>query len=164
MWLCASLSVQPSPFAPREKVVILVRLYLRAGWPVICIAPRQDSLVVRYDVSDGLHIRWRETAPDRGLLTFALAEIDALHSQWPETLQCNIVIERAPLSLACDADDGEQPRFLAQVELDLGRRSPRVKAKVLHSDLYAALRAAFGDLRDAMPTYVGNDVTAEAAA
>lgn len=114
-------------------------------------------------MSDGLHIRWRETAPDRGLLTFALAEIDALHSQWPETLQCNIVIERAPLSLA-SAADSDEPRYHAQVELDLGRRSPRVKAKVLHSDLYAALRAAFSDLRDAMPAYAGNDVSAEVAA
>jgi hypothetical protein len=39
-----------------------------------------------------------------------------------------------------------------------------MKAKVLHSDLYAALRAAFSDLRDAMPVYAGNDVTAEVAA
>jgi ribosome-associated translation inhibitor RaiA len=96
-------------------------------------------------------------------LTFALAEIEALHSQWPETLQCNIIIERAPLSLAC-GPDGDEPRYQAQVELDLGRRSPRVKAKVMHTDLYAALRAAFGDLRDTMPTYAGNDVTAAVAA
>jgi hypothetical protein len=110
-------------------------------------------------VSDGLHIRWRETAPDRGLLTYALAEIDALHGTWPETLQCNIVIERARL-LVATAD-----------EADLGRRSPRVKARALHSDLYAALRAAFGDLRDAMPVYTGhndyaahNEVRSEVAA
>ena len=118
-------------------------------------------------MSDGLHIRWRETAPDRGLLTYALAEIDALHSTWPETLQCNIVIERAPMLVATldEADLSDGPRFHAQVELDLGRRSPRVKARALHSDLYAALRAAFGDLRDAMPAYVGhNDVSAEVAA
>lgn len=115
-------------------------------------------------MSDGLHIRWRETAPDRGLLTFALAEIDALHSQWPETLQCNIVIERAPLALATETDEAEQPRYHAQVELDLGRRSPRVKAKVVHTDLYAALRAAFSDLRDTMPIYAGNDVPAEVVA
>ncbi|MEY4514470.1 MAG: hypothetical protein RLZZ450_6592 [Pseudomonadota bacterium] len=120
-------------------------------------------------MSDGLHIRWRETAPDRGLLTFALAEIDALHSQWPETLQCNIVIERAPLLLAADADAdadaNDEPRYYAQVELDLGRRSPRVNARVLHGDLYVALRAAFTDLRVAMPTYVGHtDVSAEVAA
>jgi hypothetical protein len=117
-------------------------------------------------VSDGLHIRWRETAPDRGLLTFALAEIDALHSQWPETMQCNIVIEPA-CTLVATADDVErsdEPRFHAQVELDLGRRSPRVKAKALHSDLYAALSAAFGELRVTMPTYAGHDATAEVAA
>jgi len=106
-------------------------------------------------VSDGLHIRWRETAPDRGLLAFALAEIDALHGTWPETLQCNIIIERAP-SVA-----GEEPRYHAHVELDLGRRSPRVRAKSLDADAYAALKNAFGDLRDAMPVYAGlNDVAA----
>jgi len=116
---------------------------------------------MRCCVSDGLHIRWRETAPDRGLLTFALAEIDALHSTWPETLQCNIVIERARLLVATadEADLSDEPHFHAQVELDLGRRSPPVRARALHSDLYAALRTAFGDLRDAMPAYTGhNDI------
>lgn len=118
-------------------------------------------------MSDGLHIRWRETAPDRGLLTYALAEIDALHSTWPETLQCNIVIERAPMLVATadEADLGDEPRFHAQVELDLGRRSPRVKARVLHKDLYAALRVAFSDLRAAMPIHgAHHDVSTEAAA
>jgi hypothetical protein len=99
-------------------------------------------------VSDGLHIRWRETAPDRGLLSFALAELDVLHCTWPETLQCNIVIERAPSASA------GSPRFQAHVELKLGLRSPVVKAAALSDDLYAALRSAFGDLRAAMPEYV----------
>lgn len=98
-------------------------------------------------MSDGLHIRWRETAPDRGLLSFALAEIDALHGTWPETLQCNIVIERAPTAVE------DEPRFQAHVEVDLGRRSQRVKAHSLHSDLYAALSEAFGDIRASMPVY-----------
>lgn len=106
-------------------------------------------------MSDGLHIRWRETAPDQGLLAFALAEIDGLHSAWPETLQCNIVIDRVPSVLP------DEPRYRAHVELNLGRRSPRVNACAHGEDLYVALRSAFRDLRDAMPTYVGiNDVAA----
>ncbi|MET0341767.1 MAG: hypothetical protein ABW252_12255 [Polyangiales bacterium] len=104
-------------------------------------------------MSDGLHIRWRETAPDRGLLSFALSEIDALHGAWPETLQCNIVIERAP----SERGNGQ---IHAHVELDLGRRSPRVKAKALDADPYAALRHAFGELRTRMPRYAGDDVAA----
>lgn len=106
-------------------------------------------------MSDGLHIRWRETAPDQGLLSFALAEIDALHSTWPETLQCNIVIDRVPSVLP------DEPRFQAHVELNLGRRSPKVAADARSEDLYVALRRAFGELRDAMPTYAGlHDVAA----
>lgn len=104
-------------------------------------------------MTDGLHIRWRETAPDRGLLSFALSQIDALHGVWPETLQCNIVIERAP------ADRGHG-QIRADVELDLGRRSPRVRAKALSVDPYAALRRAFGELRDNLPPYAGDDVAA----
>ena len=100
-------------------------------------------------MSDGLHIRWRETAPDRGLLSFALAEIDLLHSAWPETLQCNIVIERAPSAST------ETPAYLANVELELGRRSPRVSAKGLSGDVYSALRSAFRGLRESMPSYTG---------
>ena len=98
-------------------------------------------------MSDGLHIRWRETAPDRGLLSFALAELDVLHCTWPETLQCNIVIERAPSA-------SESVRYQAHVELKLGLRSPVVRAAAVSEDLYAALRSAFGDLRAAMPEYV----------
>lgn len=109
-------------------------------------------------MSDGLHIRWRETAPDRGLLAFALAEIDALHGAWPETLQCNIVIERAPSPTQC-AEHGEGCRgegcaeFYAHVELELGRRSPRVYAEGRDQDVYSALRSAFHELRDSMPAY-----------
>jgi len=104
-------------------------------------------------VSDGLHIRWRETAPDRGLLSFALSEIDALHATWPETLQCNIVIERAP-------SGSDEERFHAHVELDLGRRSPRLRARGLEGDAYAALRCAFGELRSSMPAYTTTGIEA----
>lgn len=105
-------------------------------------------------MSDGLRIRWRETAPDRGVLAFALSEIDALHAAWPETVQCNILIERGVGSGA--ARDG----FHADVELDLGRRSPRVRATARSADAYAALRSAFSDLRDNMPAYAANNAAA----
>ena len=103
-------------------------------------------------MSDGLHIRWRETAPDRGLLAFALSEIDALHATWPETVQCNIVIERAPVAAA-----SEEPGIHAHVELVLGRRSPRLRAKALSGDAYAALRSAFSELRENMPSQTGSE-------
>jgi hypothetical protein len=104
-------------------------------------------------VSDGLHIRWRETAPDRGLLSFALSELEVLHTAWPETLQCNIVIERAP-------SEHGNGQFHAHVELDLGRRSPRVRAKALSPDAYVALHSAFDDLRIRMPRYARDDAVA----
>lgn len=104
-------------------------------------------------MSDGLHIRWRETAPDRGLLAFALSEIDALHATWPETVQCNIIIERAPASTTEGQDEA---RIHAHVELNLGRRSPRVSAKALSEDAYGALRSAFSSLRESMPSYGGS--------
>jgi hypothetical protein len=97
---------------------------------------------------DGLRIRWRETAPDRGLLTLALSEMDVLHCAWPETMQCNIVIERVPAASAGD-------EIRADVELVLGRRSPRVRAKARAADPYIALRDAFDDLRNSMPPYAG---------
>lgn len=105
-------------------------------------------------MSDGLHIRWRETPPDRGLLAFALAEIDLLHSTWPETLECNIVIGRA------SAGEGGDRRFRADVELELDRKSPPLRAQALSDDAYGALRRAFGDLRGCMPPYSGSDVAA----
>src|SRR4051794_335147 len=107
---------------------------------------------MRCHVSDGLHIRWRETAPDRGLLSFALAELDALHSTWPETLQCNIVVERAPvLALAPEGAlrslSESEPRYQMNVELDLGHRAPRVKAHALGCDLYTAISRAFSEIK-----------------
>ncbi|HEY6880106.1 MAG TPA: hypothetical protein VI299_18910 [Polyangiales bacterium] len=95
--------------------------------------------------SDGLFIKWRETPPDRGMLDFALAELDVLHARWPETVQCNIVIERAPTALAAEA------RFRAHVQIELNRRGSAVSAKAVSDDAYAALRRAFGDLRNCTP-------------
>ena len=96
--------------------------------------------------SDGLHIRWRETAPDRGVLDFALAQLDDLHNRWPETVQCNIVIERAPSVLTT------QLRYSAHLKIELNRRGDCVKAKAIGDDPYAAIRCAFGDVRNCMPT------------
>jgi hypothetical protein len=95
--------------------------------------------------SDGLHIRWRETAPDRGVLDFALAQLDDLHIRWPETVQCNIVIERAPSAVTA------QLRYRAHLSIELNRRGDAVTAKATGDDPYAALRCAFGDLRNCMP-------------
>ncbi len=99
-------------------------------------------------MSDGVHIRWRETAPDRGLLSFALSELDALHSAWPETLECNIVIERA--AQAADQRGAEPSGFHADVELDLGWRSPRLHAAAQSENAYGALRSAFDALRQSL--------------
>jgi hypothetical protein len=95
--------------------------------------------------SDGLYIRWRETAPDRGVLDFALAQLEDLHLRWPETVQCNIVIERAPCAV------GNQLRYRAHLSIELNRRGDAVTAKALGDDPYAAIRCAFGDLRNCMP-------------
>jgi hypothetical protein len=107
--------------------------------------------------SDGLHFRWRETAPDQGLLTFALSELDDMHGSWPDPVQCNIIVERSPTSGI--ASEGVGPsalcklasRYRAHVEIKLGRRTPSVLAKATGDDPYAALRRAFGDLRHCMP-------------
>lgn len=95
--------------------------------------------------SDGLYIRWRETAPDRGVLAFALEQLDALHLLWPETVQCNIMIERAPCAMPT------QPRYQAQLTIELNRRGQAVKARATGDDPYAAIRCAFGDIRNCMP-------------
>lgn len=95
--------------------------------------------------SDGLYIKWRETAPDRDVLDFALAELDVLHARWPETVQCNIVIERAPSAVARDT------RYRAHVQIELNRRGDAVNANAISDDPYAALRRAFGDLRNCTP-------------
>jgi hypothetical protein len=95
--------------------------------------------------SDGLHIRWRETAPDRGVLDFALKQLDSLHERWPETVQCNIVIERAPCAAA------DTLRYRAHLTIELNRRGASVQAKATGDDPYAAIRCAFGDVRNCMP-------------
>ncbi|HEX5656767.1 MAG TPA: hypothetical protein VFX59_06210 [Polyangiales bacterium] len=95
--------------------------------------------------SDGLYIRWRETAPDRGVLDFALKQLEDLHTRWPETVQCNILIERAP------SGSTTQLRYCAHLSIELNRRGDAVKAKATGDDPYAAIRCAFGDLRNCMP-------------
>jgi ribosome-associated translation inhibitor RaiA len=103
--------------------------------------------------SDGLYIKWRETAPDRGVLDFALAQLEGLHTSWPETVQCNIVIERAPSVVECTPGaTAAQLRYSAQLTIELNRRGMAVKAKATGDDPYAAIRCAFGDLRNCMPT------------
>jgi hypothetical protein len=94
-------------------------------------------------VNDGLNIRWRQTAPDRNLVALALMELDALHAQWPETVQCDIVIERAgPLSANL---------YQVSVDIDFGlvarARGESAEAQAVALDIGAALRAAFGKLR-----------------
>lgn len=93
-------------------------------------------------MDDGLNIRWRQTAPDRSLVSLALAELDALHTQWPETMQCDIVIERAgPLNMSA---------YRVSVEIDFGlvarARGDGVGANATARDIPTALRAAFGRL------------------
>ncbi len=95
--------------------------------------------------ADGLYIRWRETAPDRGVLDHALQQLEELHTRWPETVQCNIVIERAPCAVA------EQPRYRATLTIELNRRGGAVRAKATGDDPYAAIRFAFGDVMHCMP-------------
>jgi hypothetical protein len=94
-------------------------------------------------VDDGLNIRWRQTAPDRSLVSAALDELSALHAQWPETMQCDIVIERAgPLSAKL---------YRVSVEIDFGlvarARGEGAEAEAVALDIDTALRAAFGKLR-----------------
>jgi hypothetical protein len=94
-------------------------------------------------MDDGLNIRWRLTAPDRSLVSLALEELDALHAQWPETMQCDIVIERAgPLHLS---------GYRVSVEIDFGliarARGDGAGAKATANDMAVALRDAFGKLR-----------------
>lgn len=96
--------------------------------------------------ADGLHIRWRETAPDRGVLDFALAQLDELHVRWPETVECKILIERAP----CSAASASQ-RYRAQLVIELNCRGAAVKAGATGDDPYAAIRRAFGDLQNCLP-------------
>lgn len=94
-------------------------------------------------MDDGLNIRWRQTAPDRGLVTLALEELQALHAQWPETMQCEIVIERAG-QVGGDS-------YRVSVEIDFGlmarARGEGVHARATSREIAGALRAAFAKLR-----------------
>jgi|GEM_PF-4555767 len=94
-------------------------------------------------MSDGFFIRFREMAPEEGLLNLALAEISSLHDTWPERLQCNIVIAHGSRELAGGG-------FNAQVEVELGRGAPIAGAADCE-DPYAALRTAFRSLRQQIP-------------
>ena len=93
-------------------------------------------------MNDGLNIRWRQTAPDRSLVALALAELDALHAQWPGTMQCDIVIERAGTV--------SREQYRAQVAIDFGlvarARGESASAEATETDIAAALRAAFDKL------------------
>ncbi len=94
-------------------------------------------------MDDGLNIRWRQTAPDRGLVTLALAELQALDAQWPGTKQCEIVIERAG---QLRPDD-----YRVSVQIDFGlvarARGAGVSARATSREIAEALRAAFARLR-----------------
>lgn len=96
---------------------------------------------------DGLNIRWRETAPDRALITMALAELELLHQGGCDAMQCEIVIERVSQRSAT--------MYRARVDLagGLGRRErdKHVQVDALSSEPSRALRSAFNKLKLAMP-------------
>jgi hypothetical protein len=105
-------------------------------------------------VDHGLNIRWRQTAPERGLVTLALAELQALHAQWPGTMQCEIVIERAgQLSIEARGSAREQDRdaYQVSVQIDFGlmarARGEGVGAEATSGEIASALRSAFAQLR-----------------
>jgi ribosome-associated translation inhibitor RaiA len=95
-------------------------------------------------MSDGFYIRFREMVPEEGLLNLALAEISSLHDDWPERVQCNIVIAGGPRS-------ADRDRFNAEVKIDLGRgRGEPIAGVAVSEDPYAALRTAFRSLRQSL--------------
>lgn len=93
-------------------------------------------------MDDGLNIRWRQTAPDRSLVTLALEELRALHAQWPETVQCDIVVERA---------SALSQLYRVAVDIDFGlvarARGEGAEADAVARDIAAAMRMAFDKLR-----------------
>jgi hypothetical protein len=97
---------------------------------------------------DGLSIRWRETAPDRALISMALTQLDELHGGSRDAMQCEILIERVGLP--------ERVEYHARIDLGggVGRRARdlRVQADALSSDPARALRRAFRALRSKLPT------------
>jgi len=118
------------------------------SWLDVCLGSLHLGAIERLptgarNVDDGLNIRWRQTAPDRSLVSLALDELGALHAQWPETVQCDIVIERAgPLGANL---------YRAGVEIDFGHvsraRGEGARAHAIALDIATALRVAFGKLR-----------------
>lgn len=99
-------------------------------------------------MDDGLNIRWRETAPDRALVSMALAELALLHEGSTDAMQCEILIERV--------SDEESVAYRARVGIGggLGRRERRrhVHADALSSEPRRALRSAFSQLKSMLPT------------
>jgi hypothetical protein len=100
---------------------------------------------------DGLNIRWRETAPDRALVSLALAELEILHHGSTDAMQCNIVIER----IAGPTSDARGFMYRACVDIGggLGRRERlrHLKADGLSIEPGRALHAAFCKLRAMAP-------------
>lgn len=99
-------------------------------------------------MEDGLSIRWRETAPDRALVSMALAELAQLHEGSSDAMQCEILIERV--------SHPERVEYHARVDLGggLGRRARRtqLQADALSSEPMRAVRRAFSQLKSLLPT------------
>lgn len=93
-------------------------------------------------MDDGLNIRWRQTAPDRSLLALAMDELRALHTQWPGTKQCDVVVERAATFSGM---------YRVSVEIDFGAvaraRGEHAGAEAVAHDVTLALRQAFQRLK-----------------
>jgi hypothetical protein len=105
-------------------------------------------------VYDGLNIRWRETAPDRALVSMALAELEELHQGSTDAVQCEIVIERVARGAACEARTTYLYHALVDIGSGVGRRERRrhLQADALSSEPARALRSAFGKLKAMAPT------------
>lgn len=83
---------------------------------------------------DGLQVTFREMPPQEELLRLVVEEVERLSSDWPDPLECRVVIERA----------GQ--RFDASVMVGLhALESLRTEAAGRHPEL--AVRAAFAELR-----------------
>lgn len=93
-------------------------------------------------MDDGLNIRWRQTAPDRGLLALALDELRALQGQWPGTKQCDVIVERVTAL---------SELYRVSVDIDFGivarARGERAGAEAVAHDVALALRQAFQRLK-----------------
>jgi hypothetical protein len=98
-------------------------------------------------VDDGLNIRWRETPPDRALVSMALDELAELRDGSSDAMQCEILIERVSHS--------ERTEYHARVGIGggVGRRARRghVQADAHSSEPRCALRHAFSQLKALLP-------------